>query len=206
MELFEALDFINKNKKSIFLITLLFGLIGVGTYFFLPKKYTATGSFYVQRSTENSSGKYFTYEGYYSQQTALAYANTFIGFLESDNTRKNALQNLNISATEQNLRALGRQINVKKSAPQIITLTVKDNSSTAAAKLWSFIATDNLTAAKELNQTGDAALQIEQIGDPVVKEQYSNLFINALAGLGTGFLIGVFATAFAQYRKEAKKA
>jgi capsular polysaccharide biosynthesis protein len=205
MELFEALNFINKNKKSILLVTLLFGLIGLGTYFILPKKYLATGSFYIQRSTENSGGKYFTYEGFYGQQTALTYANTFIGFLESENTKKKALQTLGVPATESTLRKLGKQIDVKKSAPQIILLSVKDKEPLGAENLWNFIALDSLTTVKNLNQTGDAALQISQIGSPVVKEQYSNMILNVFAGLGAGFLLGVFGAAFSQYLKENKK-
>ncbi len=174
------------------------------SYFLMPQKYLAIGSLFIGRQIEKSDGKYFTYEGYYSQQTAQNYTNTVIGFLESAELKKDALESVGLPVTEESLRKLGNQIKTKKTSPQLITITIKSEDPERANYYWSYFSGKTIETAKELNKTGDESLQIEPMGQPVVKEQYRNIILNLFAGMCLGSLVGSFSVVLATYFKETK--
>lgn len=204
MELSELIRFYKNNIKPILVFTLAGMILGALLYYFLPQRFQAVGSLFVHRETEKSGGEYFTYEGYYGQQTAQSYTNTIIGLLESTDLKRDALYSLGSPVTEEALRKISRQIKIKKASPQLITLTLKAETPENAENLWNFFSSRTIEIAGRINQTGDPALQIENIGTPVIKEQYRNIYLNLLAGSAIGFLIGTFITAISNYAKEGK--
>ena len=96
------------------------------------------------------------------------------------------------------------KIRVKKSAPQLVSLTVLANSRERAESLWKTHADNTVERANLLNATGDPNLQISQMGNPVVKEQFRNVLLNTLVGGLAGLGIGSILLAFINYFKENK--
>ncbi|EKE00458.1 MAG: hypothetical protein ACD_22C00016G0001 [uncultured bacterium] len=204
MEFAELVNFFKKNAVTIALITLLCALLGCISYYVLPQKYLATGSLFVHRTVDKGSSQFFTYEGYYGQQTAIAYTNTVAGILESTDIKSLALIHFDQKVNEQTLRKISKQIKVKKTSPQLLTLTIKGNSSEAGLELWKYITRETIELTNVINKNGDPALQIAVLGNPVVKAQYRNILINTVVGLGFGFLISTFGIALVKFIKGAK--
>lgn len=190
MELKEVLIFFKKDYLPILLTGVVFALAGSVIYYLLPPSYNASGSFYIKREIDESGGNYFTYEGYYSQQTALSYTNTLIGIFESVDIKSKALKDLDIEVNEQSIRGFGRNMKVKKSGPQLITLTVKGNTPKNAQATWLAITKATITTANILNTNGDSKLTVSQLAEsPVVKMSFRNLYVNIFVGFGLGILL-----------------
>lgn len=193
MEVKNIIIFLKKNYLHILLTGLVLSFIGAVLYYIVPATYDATGSFFIKRGVDNNStGNYFTYEGYYSQQTALSYTNTLTGIFESEDIKSKALINLGIEVNEQSIRKLGRNMRVKKSGPQLITLTVKGSTHQNAQAAWLAITRETITTANFLNTNGDSKLTISQLNEnPVIKMSFRNLYVNVLVGFGLGILLSI---------------
>ena len=192
MEVKDIVTFLKKNYLYILLTGLVFSSLGAVLYYAIPATYNATGSFFIKRDVDNSTGNYFTYEGYYSQQTALSYTNTLTGIFESEDIKSKALINLSTEVNEQSLRKLGQNMKIKKSGPQLITLIVKGNTSQNAKSAWLAVTKATITTADFLNINGDSKLTISQLAeDPVVKMAFRNLYVNILTGFGLGILFSI---------------
>ncbi|RJR26944.1 hypothetical protein C4561_04165 [candidate division WWE3 bacterium] len=200
----ELKDLIKKLKKEIRSLV-MFVLVGTGlglVLYNIPAKYISTGSFYIQRTTENSSN-YFTYEGYYGQQTALSYTNTVAALLESVDLRTLALAKLNVPVNEVTLRKYQRFISVNKDGPQLISLTVKGNTHEESKGLWESLSSSLIDTTVDINKSGDANLSISKITDePVVKKEYKSIWINLSAGFGLGLIAGILFISFKEYFKK----
>ncbi len=203
MEFAELVVFLRKNLGVITLTALSGALISCVLYFVLPQKYIAAGSLFIHRTTDKNTERFFTYEGYYGQQTAIAYTNTVAGILESTDIKSLALAHLEQNVTEQTLRTISKQIKVKKASPQLLTLTVKSNTAQNGLALWEYMARQTIELADKLNKNGDPALQISVLGNPVVKTQYRNILINSVIGLGFGFLTATFGLALTGFIKDS---
>lgn len=192
MEVKDIVIFLKKNYLHILLTGLILSSVGAVLYYLIPATYDATGSFFIKRNIDSSTGNYFTYEGYYSQQTALSYTNTLTGIFESEDIKSKALIDLGTKVNEQSIRRLGRNMKIKKSGPQLITLTVKGNTSEGAQATWLAITKATITTANFLNTNGDSKLTISQLNEnPVVKMSFRNLYVNLLVGFGLGILLSV---------------
>ncbi len=205
MELKEIINTVSKYLKLITAIALIGGLVGTALYYALPKKYYASGSLVIFRTIENGEGRYFTYEGYYGQQTAQAFTNTVAGLLESLEIKRIALEEKDMPVNEQTIRKVSRMIRIKKASPQIITVITTGYTSDEALQLWNSVADNTIGKANEINKTGDPNLQIAKIDRPVVKEQFSNLWINTLTGISLGLVGGIILSFFINYLKDQKK-
>lgn len=164
--------------------SVIVGIILGAAIYYLPHKYSATGSFFVTRSTEPNTSEFFTYEGYYGQQTALSYTNTVIALLGSPDIRKTALSNLGIPVNEKTLRTFGRNIQTKKAGPQLITMTIRNENPEQALNLWNETSKVLILTAADINQNGDPNLHISTLLDkPVIKEPYRPLPIYITGGI-----------------------
>ena len=85
MELFEYLKYIYRYWKILLAGMIVGGIVAGALAFTSADSYMATVSIYVQRATDPSNDQYFTYEGYYAQQTAAAYAKTAYQIPETRN-------------------------------------------------------------------------------------------------------------------------
>ncbi len=205
MELKDILKTLKENKKLL-LIGITIGILAGYSFFLLPQKYIASGSFYITRKTEEMSQEFFKYEGYYSQQAALSYTNTIAALFESLDITSKSLEKLNISTNEKNLRKYQKRINVVKAGPQLITLTVKEENFNLAKDFWNTLADTTINESLEMNKNGDTNLNVSKVSkEPVVKEAYKSLPLDIVLG---GILGGVFSLLYAavnEYLKEDKK-
>jgi uncharacterized protein involved in exopolysaccharide biosynthesis len=194
MELKDIFEELRENGRIIFLFALLFGVLGVAAYVFLPVKYTAAGSIFVARKVESSEGAEFSYEGHYAQLTARGYTETVIGMFESVDMRRASLEKLGIVSTADNLRRAGRSVNVKKAAPQLVLLQVKRNTAGEAGNYWNALVASVIEESVALNEeSGDENITVSVVGDsPVITEGYRNIYLN----LGIGLILGAFLASF----------
>jgi len=188
-----------KNKA----VLLLFSLLGVGSgviYYLAPPGYSATGALYIKRSVDLSSDKYFAYEGYYGQQTALSFTNTVAGLIDSMDVRKMSLDKLNVPTTSYNFQKYSFLIKTKKLGPQLLTLTTKGKTTNSAKNLWEAVADSTIATATKINANGDPALSISKVSEaPVVKPQFKPIEICLPAGFLMGLFFGVLAVSLKEY-------
>jgi len=190
VEIRELYLFFKAYIKLMLLTGLAFGALGVAAFYFYPQTHVATGSFFVSRAAQSGSPDYFTYEGFYSQQSALSFTETVIGLMESVDIRKAALATLGSSPTEESLRRVAKITRVKKAAPQLITLQVKEKSPVAAGSTWLALSSATLAAVDKIKASGDLALQVSLLQEtPVIAKTYRNVFVNFFGGFGAGTLL-----------------
>lgn len=198
MEIKAILKLIKKHSILVLVLALIGLIVGIGV-FFIPAKYLAIGSFYINREPDNNVG-FFTYEGYYSQQAALTYTNTVSALLESVDVQSRSLERLGIEINEQSLRYYGKNIKVKKSGPQLITLTVKGNNPEQAKNLWQAVSKELLITADSINTRGDTKLKIAVVSEePVIKSTYKNVWVNVAAGMLSGIMLGIWFATLKEY-------
>ena len=190
MELKEIIEFIKKYIKQIILGSIIFGMVGALLHFVLPTKHYASGSLFIRRSVNPFTEDHFTYEGYYGQQSAMLYTNSIIGLVESEDIRKQALENLNVEVNEKTLRKYSRKIKTRKTGPQLLTLITKDPTPEKATLLWKSVSDSTINTLNKINKNGDPFISVAKVSDePIVKESYKNIFVDILVGLGIGFII-----------------
>lgn len=205
MEIKEIIKLVKTKTKIIFLVSLLFTVFGVGMYYGIPPKQTATGSFFIKRTVEEPSPEFFSYEGYYAQQAALSYSNTLSALFESVDIRSKALKSLDIPVNDKTLRKYGRQIKVKNVGPQVVTLTIKGDNTAQVVNFWAALSNSVLETTKALNQEGDKSITVTPlISEPIVQMTFSNVYANAIAGALFGFLVAVVSLSFASYLREGE--
>ena len=200
----ELKDILKKFKKYKTLL-LVFTVVGISIGFVLgyfTEKYSAAGSFYIGRKIDPNQARFFTYEGYYGQQTALSYAKTAVELVSSPDVKKQTLEKLNIEVTDTTLREFGNLIRIKKVGPQLITVTVKGSTEEKAAKMWVLLADSFLETAEILNLQTDPELKIIKVSPlPIVKHSYLPLVSLPIAG-GLIFLtIGMLLAGLKDYLK-----
>jgi capsular polysaccharide biosynthesis protein len=174
----------NLSKYKIFLaVSVIIGMLLGMFYYSLPKTYTATGSFYVKRSVDTLRLSYFSYEGYYGQQTAQAYTNTAIALFESLDTRFESLSRVGLSTNIVNLKKFSKVIKVTKAGPQLITLTVTSKDPRMAEALWESVANTTIEKSRFINIGGDPFLSISKTSEvPVVRDVYKPLWLCLTTG------------------------
>lgn len=201
MEIKEIIKKLRKYRGQIIFSIILGAILGVGIYF-LPPKYISSGSFYIKRSISGEKN-YFTYEGYYGQQTALSYTNSVIALAESLDIKRLVLEKLKIDANEESLRKLSRMIKVKKTGPQIISITVKANSYSTSENIWNKLSEALLNTTYEINKDGDSNLMVVKVSDrPVVKQSYRSMLLFGFCGSLLSFTFYSFFICFKEYLKD----
>jgi len=182
MEIKEIIKKIRKYRPQFVIIAILGAALGVGLCF-LPPKYTSSGSFYIKRSISGEKN-YFTYEGYYGQQTALSYTNSVVALAESLDLKKIVIEKLGMEANEEGLRKISKMMKVRKTGPQIISITVKADSLNMSEDVWNKLSSTLLNTTYEINKDGDPNLMVVKVSDkPVVKQSYRSAVLFGFCGL-----------------------
>ena len=201
MELKELINIYTKEKNLI--VGLMFiGLIVATVVYMLPEKYVTDGSFIVTRNTQKS-GDFFTYEGYYAQQTAVGYANTVEPLMLSVDVMKKALETIGVAPTLTNLRKLEKDTRVSREGAQLINLRVKDNNPEISRQRWDAIAQSAIDLSKDSNsRNGDSELNIISISqEPITKQVYRSLYVYLATGLLVGLFFGIAKVSSDRYLK-----
>jgi capsular polysaccharide biosynthesis protein len=201
MELREIIIKIKKQKLILIFASLVGFLMGLIIYY-LPQKFISSGALYVSRKI-NSSADFFTYEGYYAQQTALNYTNSVLALIESKDIQKELLEKMGEPVNEKNLRELKRDIKVKRTGPQVILVEIKNETPEKSKETWKNLSDIVISKSEELNKEIDNNLKIFTISkEPSIEETYKNLLLFSFAGLIIGGALGLIIISFKEYSKK----
>jgi len=201
MEAKEIIKKLKKYKIQFIIFSILGGALGLGICF-LPPKYISSGSFYVKRSI-SSERSFFTYEGYYGQQTALSYTNSVMALAESIDLKKVVIEKLGMEVDEESLRRISKMIKVRKTGPQVISITVKANSINMAEDMWNKLSETLLDTTYEINKGGDSNLMVVKVSDkPVIKQSYRSMLLFGFCGLLISSTLYLLFVCIKEYLKD----
>jgi capsular polysaccharide biosynthesis protein len=190
-----------KKNKSVPIAASFAGLALGMLLYFLPSKYISSGSFYVSKKTDKSYG-FFTYEGYYAQQSALAYTDSVVTLTKSTDIKKSVLEKTNQSINEKNLRKLNKSVKIKKAGPQIIALEVIGKKYETAENTWIKFAESLIEKSNEMNKNGDENLMVKPISDkPLTRKIYKSPWVFGTAGFLAGMAVGILLVCGKEYFK-----
>lgn len=189
-----------KHRTNLILSLIIGALLGI-IFYFLPSKYVASGSFFVNRKIDTKSG-FFTYEGYYGQQTALSYTNSILSLMESVDIKKMVLESNKIPLNSKNMNMLNRIISVRKTGPQVVFLTVKGRTYEEAKRLWNSVSNITIAAAYEINTNGDENLSISPVSpQPLVGLPYKSIYLYGIVGTLISFSLASCFICLKEYFK-----
>ncbi len=201
MELKEILKKLNKAKNEIIILTLCGGILGIAASF-IPGKYRAEGYYFIGRVADKPSNEFFTYEGYYAQQTAQSYTNTAIAVLESENIKSAVLEDLKLPVTDTNIRKLSRTYKVYKKGPQVVSLVVADYNNGKTLRIYSSISERFLEAGEKITNESDENIKVLPLSEePVVKREQRPLPNYLAGGLLIALAFALLKFSFKEYIK-----
>jgi len=201
MELKDILKILNKRRTEIGLFVLCGGFLGVAVSF-LPGKFKTEISYFVGRAADRPSTEFFTYEGYYAQQTAQSYTNTAIAILESQDLKRAVLEELGFPVTDNNIRKLSRSYRISKNGPQVITLSVTDYNYDKSVNTFTVISTEFLDTGKKIGAGSDENISVTPLSSkPVVRQEQRPLIYLVIGGLLFGMAASILKIALKEYLK-----
>jgi capsular polysaccharide biosynthesis protein len=172
-----------KSIKLWLLLSVVVTLAVLGLSFFLPHSYKASGLLIVNRQAENSgAANYFTYEGYYAEQTAQHYTDSIIGAIKSLSLQQLALKQAGLPSDSLAVKKFGSKVTVQKSGPQLITIFVSGDSPAIIKTLWQALSSQTVAAVAELSKTGDAKVTLQALNpEPLVEDTSPTPWLLGLA-------------------------
>lgn len=207
MELIEYLRFLYRYAVWLVIGLIIGGALGAGYAVTQKDAYKATLSLFVQRQTDASGQTpYYTYDGYYAQQSAAAYTDNAIKLLTNDEIVTRAAKQANLYSGESSVNNLRGAITVKKDAPQLISLSVVLPKHDDAANFTSGLADALRTRTTELNQDGDKKLAVDPVNtQPFVVLVRPLLPLYAAVGAGLGLLLAIAVAALWAYTRYSSR-
>ena len=191
---------IQQLKKRLWIIvgTTLLGVIaGWGVVSFVPVRYEASLSIYVQKIIEQSMSGEYTYDGYYAQQAAEAYTDTVMGLLESPDVAASALMATGLNSDT--IVALKRSLKVEKVAPQIVHMAVTQTDQQAASELVMAVTKIATDRVQQLD-TQTSGYTVETVNDePLIVVQALPSMLTIRVGGLLGLMVSVGFLAFWVY-------
>jgi len=203
MSTYEFKQILKKNYQKLVLFTFLGGFtLGLISSFF-PKSFVAEGSFIllpIYSVSEKNTNNQYNYDGYYIDQITQSYSKTILGIIDTPEFKKRISDSLKIEANFINLFAFNLNTNFKETAPRILVLSVKENSSSAAEKKFDIYSAEILNYANKYNT--DKKFKLERLDNFVFTyENTRSIYFYSLIGALLTFSICL--TFF--YLKGAKK-
>ena len=134
--------------------------MAVASYFValsLPQSFKSSGLLFVTREPDVSSTSYFTYEGYYSQQTAQQYTDSVLGILKS----------LPFKAS---VTSVNNNVIVQKLGPQLLSVTVSDGDAVVSKRLWKALSDQAVKTVTEINKNGDSKITLQLLNNDPLTE------------------------------------
>lgn len=209
MELIEYLRFAFRYWRWLAL-GLIVGLgIGAGYAYLQKDSYRATLGLFIQRQPDASafSTQYYTYDGFYAQQTAAAYTDNALKLLTNDEIVRKAAKRANLRADEKSVASLKGTILAKKEASQLIQLSVVLPRRDDAAAFSVGLAEALKDRTNQLNQEGDKRLAVDTVNtEPYVIMERPSPTLFGAAGALLGLLITIMLAAGWHYTKRHRRA
>jgi len=200
MELKKIIKTIEKNRPLLITATFIGLVLGI-IFYFLPSKYISSGSFYVSKKTDKSLD-FFTYEGYYAQQSAITYTDSVITLAKSVDIKKDVLEKMNQLINEKNLRELNKSIKIKKAGPQIISLEIKGRTYELAEETWTKFSESLIKKSEEMNENSDEKLVVNTVSEkPLTRKAYRSPWAFGATGVLAGLALGILVMCGKEYFK-----
>lgn len=177
----------------------LVGLVAGSAYSLTqPKAWEASATLYVHRSGAPTPVNVYDYDGYYSQQAAQQYTDTVIGLLKTQDIATRATQL--VAEPADTASKILQSVQVKKTAPQLISLTVDRPTADEAKKDLVALAQAVDERSSSLNDQAGRTYKVELVtGQPLVGEASNNLMVNSGVGVAGGALLGLLLAFAAEY-------
>jgi uncharacterized protein involved in exopolysaccharide biosynthesis len=202
MELREYFRFIRRFAYIIVAGIVLGSVVGSLYAMSRPEHYQSVMSLFVRRQTEVANIQYFTYEGYYAQQSAAAYTENALKLISNDEILRRAAKIAGMGQESADIQQIRGAIVSKKDAPQIIKLTVTMPTKDGVTRLTNGVAQALKTRTDELNQAGDNKLSIEPVNsEPIVMQVKQSPLLYGVAGSILGLLGTLVGCALWWYAK-----
>lgn len=202
MELKEALLLLKKYRWFLFALTFLAAVVGYGVSLKWPVYFKASGVLFVNREAEKKvvGNNYYTYEGFYRQQTAEKFTDTVVGLLKSEVILAGAGKSLGLAVDHAGLKKLSGAVEVRKAAPQLVKLEVKQKTAEQATKLWQALAKEGIEKVKTLGAGEDSRLLLSQVtAEPLVNAISPDPLLDTVVAAGLGLVVGIFALSLREY-------
>lgn len=202
MELRQALTILWRYRSFLILVITLSALVGYGLSRRWPVYYQAQGLLFVNREVEKQLGEhtFYTYEGFYRQQTAERFTDTVVGLLNTDPILAAAGKSLGLATDAGGLKKLGQAVKVRKQAPQLIKLVVSHQEADQAQKLWHALADEGVTRVKALGTDEESRLLLSQVTEePLVVAVSPRPLLDTLIAAGLGLVGGIFIISLKEY-------
>ncbi len=203
MTLKDYLQFLNRYYRVILAVTAVCVALGLAVSFLSVPRYKASTTLAVRREAAETNPNYFTYEGYYAQQTAQEYADTVVGFLESYDTALHTLVLAGLPSGTEQVKILSSRIKAEKTAPNLVALTLDWEDASTSATLVNSLVNATKQSSQRLNEKGDKAIHVDPlVDDPIVEELKPRFILNsAVFGL-LGLLLSAVSLSFYLYLTE----
>ncbi|MEA2020233.1 MAG: Wzz/FepE/Etk N-terminal domain-containing protein [Patescibacteria group bacterium] len=205
MELKELLDILNKHRLFLLLTAIVCAVVALVGSLQIPPVQSAQITLYVKRTAQPASEEFYNYDGYYAQQAAERYADTVVGLLQSRSLLKDSLLDLGLPTDQKFLRSVGKKINVRKTAPQLVKVEVhkrwKGGVSWIPKDLANVLSSRVVEKVDKLNtRGGDDGLSVDVLSqDLLVEVRNPNIVLNTMVAALFGFLVAFFVVTFRRY-------
>jgi len=162
-------------------------------------------SLYVKGQREAPSQDFFTYAGFYSQQTAKEFTDTVIGLSKSGDIARKTLEIMERSSDTESIREINAALSVRKTAPQLVTLTIVKVDAEEAGKIVSALVRAVSEQVIELNEESGIQVKVASVGStPIVEEQKPSVILNTLVVSLVGLTLSFVVISVKEYLKEEK--
>jgi len=201
----ELRNLINKTKKVVG-VWLVFCLVVAGFVGLTASRqaphFEAGGIVFVGRTAEKATSNFFTYDGFYAQQTAERYTDSVLGIIKSDPLIQAALNKLDLPSQFDAVANLRRNLLVQKVGPQVLSVKVTAPTSSEASNVWQALAEETSVRVASLNETGDTSLFVKPLSVPIVETIYPKSLIFGLATFFGLLVIGILFKAVLIYLRD----
>jgi hypothetical protein len=189
MSTYEFEQILKKNYQKLVLFTFLGGFTLALISSFFPKSFVAEGSFIllpIYSVSEKNTNNQYNYDGYYIDQITQSYSKTILGIIDTPEFKKKISDSLKIEANFINLFAFNLNTNFKETAPRILVLSVKENSSSAAENKFDIYSAEILNYANKYNT--DKKFKLERLDNFIFTyENTRSIYFYSLIGAFIGF-------------------
>lgn len=193
MDLLQILFFYKKYWLVILITSLIFATVfGVLTTQLKPW-YEASTSIFIGREAQASSGNFYNYDGYYSQQAAERFTDTVVALLKNKDVIRMAGSKSGFGESATDVDKILSFLKVKKQAPQVLTIIFTYSNKDKSISFIENLSTEVTKRTGLLNEKGDKLLALNVVeSKPFVEEKsFSPLVIFALVFALTLFIDSV---------------
>lgn len=182
------LKFLKKYWLGILILTLLGGAGGLFFALRFPLTYEVSQTIFVKRQASAESKQFYTYDGYYSAQSAERFADSLTGFLKSREVLRFLLtEGPSAKFYSREADQILSAIKVKRVSPQLISFSYRDRRLAEAKQVVGNLIQGVLDFVGGVGRGGDEGISLLFVNpETQVVERHQNYFWSGLLGLLLG--------------------